>query len=256
MGRLDGQVIATTRAADPGDALVARLVAEGARVLTWPTIATDGPRDPRPLMDAALSLDAYDWVAFTSPRGVHALAGHARAPEGRPRVAAVGSATAVALADRGWPTDVVADGEGARALAEAMDACAPVKGRRVLFPASSLARATLEEALGSMGARVDRVEAYHTRMTPPDAAVVRADLASGVDVVAFASPSAVQALREALGGDLRTALGATGVAAIGRTTADALATVGIRDVEIGATAGMDGLVNACVTLTNRNSRTA
>jgi uroporphyrinogen-III synthase len=255
MGRLDGRVVATTRAADPDDSLVTRLVAEGARVVMWPTIATDEPEDARPLAEAARSLEAYDWVAFTSRRAVQALASHAGPPVGgRPRIAAVGDATAAALAKEGWPADVVASGEGARALAEAMDADAPVKGRRILFPASSLARPTLEDALRAKGAEVDRVEAYRTCTVPPDAARVRADLASGVDVVTFASPSAVQALEEALGGDLRAAMGSTSVAAIGRTTAGALEERGVRDVAIGNEAGMDGLVNACVTLMNRDPR--
>jgi uroporphyrinogen-III synthase len=148
----------------------------------------------------------------------------------------------------------VANGEGARSLAEAMDADDPVRGRRILFPASSLARSTLEEALRDKGAQVDRVDAYRTRTVPPDAVRVRADLASGVDVVTFASPSAVQALSEALGADLPAALGAARVAAIGRTTADALRERGVRNVEIGVEAGVNGLVNACVTLTNRDPR--
>jgi uroporphyrinogen-III synthase len=255
MGRLDGRVVATTRAADPEDALVTRLLAEGARVVIWPTIAIDEPQDAQPLLDAAGSLEAYDWVAFTSPRGVRALAAHAPPPQaGRPRVAAVGGATAAALAKAGWPADVVASGEGARALAETMDAGGPVRGRRILFPAGSLARSTLEDALRVKGAEVDRVEAYRTLMVPPDAARVRADLGSGVDVVTFASPSAVQALSEALGADLPAALGAARVAAIGRTTADALRERGVRNVEIGVAAGLDGLVDACVTLTNRDPR--
>jgi uroporphyrinogen III methyltransferase/synthase len=254
MGRLHGRVVATTRAADPEDALVKRLLAEGARVVVWPTIATDDPEDAGPLMGAARSLEAYDWVVFTSPRAVQALVIHAQ-PRlgGRPRIAAVGDATAAALVKEGWPADVVAGGEGARALAEAMDADGLARGDRVLFPASSLARSTLEDALRAKGAEVDRVEAYRTRVVPPDAARVRADLASGVDVVTFASPSAVQAMSEALG-DLPAALGPTRVAAIGRTTADALGERGVRDVEIGTEPGMGGLVNACVTLTNRDPR--
>lgn len=256
MGRLDGRVVATTRAHDPDDALVTRLVAEGARVLRWPTITTDEPRDPRPLVEAARSLATYDWIAFTSPRAVAVLAAHAVPPAGRPKVAAVGGATAAALSERGWPADVVAHGGGARALADAMNASATMKGARVLFPASSLARPTLEEALDTEGAHVDRVEAYHTHPVPPDGARVRADLALGVDVVTFASPSAVRALATALDDDLPTALEGTGVAAIGKTTAAALDDLGVRDVAIGPRAGMDGLVEACIERTNRQPRNA
>jgi uroporphyrinogen-III synthase len=91
---------------------------------------------------------------------------------------------------------------------------------------------------------------------PPDGARVRADLALGVDVVTFASPSAVRALATALDDDLPTALEGTGVAAIGKTTAAALDDLGVRDVAIGPRAGMDGLVEACIERTNRQPRNA
>jgi uroporphyrinogen-III synthase len=256
MGRLDGRVVATTRDGDPEDTLVRRLVADGARVLIWPTLITEGPRDPGPLAAAAAALRTYDWVAFTSPRAVSALAERTAPPGDTPRVAAVGDATASALAARGWTVHVVASGQGAGALVDAMAAAGGLDGARVLFPASSLARPVLEESLRARGARVERVEAYHVRSAPPDAARVRADLADGVDVVTFASPSAVNSLAHTLDGDLAGGLAGTGVAAIGSTTAQALEELGVRDVEIGPRAGMGGLVDACVKLTTRHPRTA
>lgn len=254
-GRLDGRVVATTRDGDPGDPLVRSLVADGARVLIWPTLVVEPPRDPAPLEEAARSLATYGWIAFTSPRAVSALAHRCGPPGKTPRVAAVGKATASALEARGWRVDVVAGGEGASALAEAMAAAAELGGARVLFPASSLARPVLEESLRAHGADVHRVEAYHVRAAPPDPAQVRADLASGVDVVTFASPSAVRSLAEALG-DLAGGLAGTGVAAIGGTTARALAELGVPDVEVGPKSGVEGLVDACVQLTNKEPETA
>lgn len=253
-GRLDGRVVATTRDGDPEDPLIRGLAADGARVLVWPTLLVEGPRDPRPLADAARALSTYDWVAFTSARAVVSLADLTSPPEGAPSVAAVGEATASALEVRGWRVGVVSGGHGAGALAEAMAEAAALDGARVLFPASSLARPVLEESLSHYGAHVHRVEAYHVRAVPPDGAQVRADLASGVDVVTFASPSAVHSLAEALGGDLAGGLAGAAVAAIGTTTAGALEELGVRNVEIGPTASMDGLVEACVTLAKRHPR--
>ncbi|MCG6990143.1 MAG: uroporphyrinogen-III synthase [Gemmatimonadetes bacterium] len=254
-GRLDGRVVATTRDGDPADPLVRSLVADGARVLIWPTLVVEPPRDPAPLEEAARSLATYGWIAFTSARAVSALAHRCGPPGELPRVAAVGKATASALEARGWRVDVVAGGEGANALAEAMAAAAELGGTRVLFPASSLARPVLEESLRAHGADVHRVDAYHVRAAPPDPAQVRADLASGVDVVTFASPSAVRSLAEALG-DLAGGLAGTGVAAIGGTTARALAELGVPDVEVGPKSGVEGLVDACVQLTNKEPETA
>lgn len=246
MGRLDARVVATTRAGDPEDSLVRLLEEEGAKVLVWPTLTLDGPADPGPLRRAARALDDYDWVVFTSARAVPALAALSSLPGDGTRVAAVGEATASAVERAGWRVDLTGGGEGAQTLVEAMAASATLEGSRVLFPAGSLARVVVEEELGALGARVDRVEAYRTRQTPPDANGVRADLRRGVDVVTFASPSAVHSLAEALDGDLRGALQGVPVAAIGRTTADALVELGIADVETSTGGGMAGLVEACV----------
>jgi uroporphyrinogen-III synthase len=95
------------------------------------------------------------------------------------------------------------------------------------------------------------VEAYRTRQAPPDAHAVRSDLRRGVDVVTFASPSAVHSLAEALDGDLRGALQGVGVAAIGKTTAQSLEESGVEEVQVGEGGGMAGLVSACVSAVAR-----
>ncbi len=246
MGRLDGRVVATTRAGDPEDSLVRLLEEEGATVLVWPTLTVDGPADPKPLRTAARSLDKYDWVVFTSARAVPALTDLASLPGDGTRVAAVGDATASALDRAGWSVDLIGGGQGAQALVEAMAGSATLDGSRVLFPAGSLARAVVEKELRALGADVERVEAYRTRQTPPDGGRVRADLRRGVDVVTFASPSAVHSLDEALNHDLRGALEGVRIAAIGGTTAESLAELGISDVEVNSGGGMAGLVDACV----------
>ena len=203
---LAGVRVVTTRSASGEDRLRALLEMAGARVLAWPTSEYPPPRDPSPLDAALARLGRFDWVVFTSARAVAAV-GEGRATMApaaggppTPRVAAVGPATARAATEAGWTVAVEGRGPGARGLAARVAATFPVAGARVLFPAASGAGPSLEEEFTALGARVTRVEAYRTVVTPPPAERVRADLAAGVDAVTFASPSAVVAVDRALGG--------------------------------------------------------
>ena len=245
MGRLNGRVVATTRDGRPGDTLVLALRAEGAEVRVWPTLSIEGPQDPAPLEAALAALGGFDWIAFTSAHAVDAVVERVPVPQGRPRTAAVGEATAEALSRRGWPVDVVGRGNGATGLADALAEAGLRSGARVLFPAGSLARDVLDRELRLMGADVHRVEAYRTTPAPPDGTVVHRDLIRGVDVVTFASPSAVRALAQALGGRLADALTACAVVAIGPTTAAALGKAGRTDVRVADRATVGALVDAC-----------
>jgi uroporphyrinogen-III synthase len=253
MSRLSGRVVATTRDGDPDDPLARALEAEGARVVAWPTIAFEPPSDPEAVAGALERLEAggYDWVVFTSARAVDALGGAGAVPDSV-RVAAVGEATARALTRAGRSVDVVGAGD-ASALVDAVAAEGSLAGARVLFPAASRAGEGLEEGLAGLGARVERVEAYRTVLVPPDRARVRTDLHAGVDVVTFASPSAVASLARALGDEWPSALDGIGVAAIGPSTRRAVADHGVRleRVEMPERPGVEGLVEACVACIER-----
>ena len=261
MKRLAGAVIATTRDGAPADPLVAGLRAEGSRVLEWPTLEFGATRDPEAFASAASRIAEYDWVVLTSARGVAALAGLTEAPsaEGpsaeasKPFVAAVGPATARALSARDWPVTCVGQG-GADALVRVLARDFSLDGARVLYPAASRARPTLELALERLGASVDRVEAYHTRQSPPDTAIVRRDLSAGVDVVTFTSPSAVDSLAAALGDDWPNALASCAVVTIGHTTASAARQHGLSQARQAPEATLDGLIEGCVLTLQRTGR--
>ncbi|MDT8341741.1 MAG: uroporphyrinogen-III synthase, partial [Longimicrobiales bacterium] len=248
-GGLAGAVVVTTRAGEGDDPLSDALRAAGAEVRAWPTLRFGEPADPRALEAALAALDRWDWLAFTSPRAVQAVAARVgrppEAPPGRWRVAAVGSGTADALRKAGWPVQLVGGDGGAEGLVEALARSgAPLTGARVLFLAGSLARTVLERGLAERGARVDRVEAYRTEVIPPDPERVRADLRRGVDAVLFASPSAVRGVDAALGGGLAGALDGVCVVAIGPTTAAELRRTGLHP-RVAQEPSWQGLVAAC-----------
>lgn len=183
--------------ADRVAALAPALRELGLRVLEAPVVET-APAESAGALDAALGLAPYDWVIFTSVRGVEAVAQRCRALGVRPgavalRVAAVGPATAGAARSAGFPLSETPEEFVTAAIPDVMG---DVRGARVLLARADLATPALERALGSSGATVTRVAAYRTlrsraKVAPCDAAAA--------DGVLFTSASAVRFLAEAIG---------------------------------------------------------
>lgn len=202
-GRLAGWRVLVTRQPEQARGLTDALAAEGAEVVEVPLIATAPPEDTAALDAAVAALGSYDWIALTSANAVRAVA-DASIRTGHPlpgglRIAAVGPSTADEVA-RSFPGASVAlqpeRDFRAEGLAEAFRSVG-LPGRRVLLPVSARARDTLATALGEQGAAVTVVVAYRT-VTPADAGLrIREALDGGIDVVTFASPSAVEGFAEA-----------------------------------------------------------
>jgi len=230
--RLDRRTVVVTRGKGGEDTLAARLSELGAAVRVLPSIAA-GPPASWDALDAALrEVARFDWIVFASATAVErtvargAALGIDRAALARPSLAAVGPATAEALARALRDPDLVpADATGA-AMAAAL---APrVRGRRVLVPRPAEGRPELVDGLAAAGADVVAVEAYRTVPAAPERL---RPLAGWIDrgevhAVAFASPSAVQAVVAALGPEAGCLVRVV-LAAIGPTTADALRKAGL-----------------------------
>ncbi len=254
-GRGPGVVV--TRDEGEGGPLTRLLADRGFRVHHWPTIRFDPPEDPEPLEAALAALDEFDWVVFTSPRAVSAVARLAGTeagtagmePRAMPRrpgglaVAAVGESTAAALSEAGWAADVVPDEATGDALVSALADAGVGHGDRVFLPVSAIARDVVPDGLKGLGADVVRVTAYRTVVPPLDPAVCRAALEAGaIAVITFTSPSTVQNLRETLGPEIfGLAVRSTRAVAIGPTTAEAVRNAGFRDVATASPHSLEGL---------------
>jgi uroporphyrinogen-III synthase len=223
---LEGQRIAVTRPADGNDQLVELLRSAGAEVVAVPLIHAVPPADSAPLRRAAAQLDTYDWIVFTSAAGVRALGAtqprSARSP--RTRIAAVGSATASAVAERfGWPVHAVPEEFSGAGLCAAMEAVAPVAGAAVLWPRADAARPELGHALHAAGALLDAPEAYHTELLPDAASsLLHMAKAGALTAITLTSPSAATVLAAA--GQLPPAVV---IAVIGPSTGRAARTLGM-----------------------------
>lgn len=240
-----GAGVAVTRAEPANGNLSRRLAERGARPVAWTTVAIAPPAEPEPLARAAARLDDWDWIVFTSAHAVEVFAALAPPPV-RARVAAVGRATAAALAAAGWPVARLPKTYSGEALVAAFESAGDAAGARVLFPAGSLARDTVARGLGALGARVERVEAYRTLTQALDAEACRAAVEAGAVVAAtFASPSAVEGLAASLGAPLfRELMARLAVASIGPVTSSALGATGrLPDAEA-AESTFDALADA------------
>ena len=225
--RLDGRTIVVTRGRGGEDALSVRLRELGADVREVPSIAFADPGDPAPLDAALLALGGFEWAVFTSATAVDrtlsrlGALGLGAGALADVRLAAVGPATAERLARRVREPDLVPAEAKGEALAAALGP--HVRGLRVLFPRPAEGRPETVDGLVAAGAELVAVEAYRTVPAAPEAIAPLGDwLERGeVDAVAFASPSAVDAVVRGLGA--RAALlSRVLLAAIGPTTSEAL----------------------------------
>lgn len=191
---LHGLSVVVTRPRHQAGALADALAAAGAAVTRLPVVALAPAADGgAALRAAARATGRYRWVAVTSANAADALAAAIRDARdlGGTRLAAVGAATADALARARLIADLVPDEPSAEGLVAAMPP-ADAAGAAVLHPRSSAAAGTLARGLRAKGWVVDEVEAYRT-VCPDPAALAAGDLdaARAADAVVLASPSAV-----------------------------------------------------------------
>jgi uroporphyrinogen-III synthase len=237
---LRGLTVVVTRAAEQAGGLATPLVRLGARVVELPTIRIGEPADGGAGLDAALaSPSRYDWVVVTSVNGARAVS--RRVPDARRlagvRLAAIGPATAQALAEAHLPPDLVPP----RFVAESLLEVFPSGSGRVLLARAAVARDVLPDGLRERGWTVDVVEAYRTAPArPADDALERL---AGADVACFTAPSTFEQFLELAG---RSRL-APAVACIGPVTAAAVRAAGITPAVVAPVHTIPGLVDALIT---------
>ena len=210
--------VIVTRPEGQADELADRLRALGHEVVLCPLVRIE------PIGDKPIDVSVYDWVVVTSANGAHELA---RRRSGDPRrLAAIGPATAAALAADGLQPDLVP----AVSTQEGLLAELPRPAGRVLVAAAESARRLLVDEL-----EADFVPLYRTVELRPD------EPPAG-DVVILASGSAARAFG-ALGLDVPAV-------SIGPQTTAAAQAAGVRVVAEAKTHDAHGLVNAVVSLSS------
>jgi uroporphyrinogen-III synthase len=259
---LSGKRIVITRAVEQAHDLKDRLENLGATILLFPAVSFSEPADVTELDRAICSLESFDWILFTSANAVRFFAGRRRklgivaGEKLRPRRAAVGLATASAAAAEGLTIEYVAKESLGGALARELSAS--LVGKRVLLPRSERAGRDLPDALKAAGAEVTEVVAYHTGgVGAVEPGVMKAMREARVDAVLFFSSSAVENLRDKLGADILSMLGAraalgsmlgarAALGAVGPVTAAALRKAGLPVTIQAAEATAESMATAIV----------
>jgi uroporphyrinogen-III synthase len=176
-GPLAGRRILVTRAPHQAGKLSGRLRSLGAEVFEIPAIEIVPPDSFAPLDTALMNLSQYQWLILTSANAVEAVWTRRAALAIDPgrfaplKVAAVGSATARAIAERGLRVAVTPKEYVAESLVEALEKQS--HGQRVLLARAAVARDVIPEALRARGAHVDVVDAYRTVIPEQSVTAIR-----------------------------------------------------------------------------------
>jgi uroporphyrinogen-III synthase len=246
---LRGCRVVVTRPENQSGSLCERLRALGAEPIGFPVIAIAAP-EPGGTLDQVLGrIGDYSWIIFTSVNGVEHFWARLTAlcekretgvigiPNYRGQVAAIGPATAAALARRGVTVDLMPAEYRAEAI---LDAIGDLDGLRILLPRANVARAELAVGLRARGAQVDEVAAYRTVPSTPPPSAFQA-LQRGVDILTFTSSSTVRAFIALTSGlDYGDPL----VACIGPVTADTARQLGLRVDVVAEDYTTEGLLDA------------
>lgn len=250
-----GKTIVVTRAREQASELAERLEELGARVLQSPSIAVR-PLEDYSAVDAAIKrVETYDWLVFTSVNGVkffwERLAAEAKDTRAlyRAKVAAIGPATANALAKVGVFADIVPPAYVAEEVVKMLGEYEgdSLAGKKILIPRALKARSTLPDGLSQAGAKVEVAPVYQTVPEKGASAEIRALLAvDKLDCVTFASSSTVTNFLDAIPPEELKARPRALLAAIGPITAETLASYGLKADIVPAKYDIPGLCAAIV----------
>ena len=233
---LAGKLIVITRAPQQAPAFSRALADAGASVIHFPCVDFVAPKDWGPLDSALSRIQQFDWLVFTSQNAVlffrqrqfeidPARSGLASR---RPKIAALGAATAKISKDAGLLPDFTAS--DARSGSEFVAAFAPLaRGKKVLLPQSDHAGDGVAASLSDAGAIVTSVVAYRTCVPELlDGNALDRIQREAADIIFFASPSAFHNFAQMIGDEKMKQLAKHCVfGAIGPTTARAIRGAGV-----------------------------
>ena len=227
---LAGKKILVTRAALQAGELAAEIEKSGGTPVLFPTIEIR-PAGSWEECDRSIDrIDSYDGLIFTSTNGVQYFCerwsgrGLPVASLQTKIICVVGEKTGRAAAGLGLRVTVMPQRFTATDLAHTL-AQGDLRGKRFLFPRGSLGDDTIPEHLSLLGALVDGVTVYETRLARPgNFQPVRTMLLEGrIDVVTFTSPSTFNNFVALFSGDeLMKFRPRTLIAAIGPATSAAI----------------------------------
>ena len=254
---LAGLNVLVTRAVVQAGDLTEGLESKGATVHVIPAVLMEAVGDPAGIRQLLDDPGSYDHLVFTSVNGVEFFlnflendpVGKTTAVADLPPALCVGSRTASAWKKAGGSVGLVPDKYTAHGLLEMLEP--ELSGQRFAILRPREITTALGELIRARGGEVEEVILYRTVVPEQGAVELEAVMESGLDVLTFASPSAVKGIIT-LGArsqepGARNLLGIQALC-IGPTTAEAAREAGFTDVHYPAEHTAEGMIEMLIKL--------
>lgn len=240
--------VLVTRTANQAAAFSQKLLDAGFTPVEFPVIQLE-PLPWGPLDEALTLLPSFDWLIFTSGNAVDFFLRRADALnlvlENLPCIAAVGSATARRLAERGIVIDYMPNEFVGTVLVRGLG---DLTGKKVLLPRAKIGRPEITDLLQAQGANLTEVALYDT-VTAVPTPKAWIEFNRGAAAITFTSPSSVRNFFKIMAdyparliAPLEKMLQHTLVVCIGPVTADAATEAGLSELLIPEEYTIDGMV--------------
>ena len=223
---LFGKRIIVTRSRDQASVFAEMLINAGATPIEFPSIDVVPPASWDELDSALNSIEAFNWVIFTSANAVRFFFERLKTRSMDIRslkgvnLCVVGPKTAEALEQHGLKADLIPTEFKAEGVLAALGGV-QVKGRKFLVPRAKVARELIPDKLRELGAEVTVATAYENVRPAADVERVKRLLEEKrIAAVTFTSSSTVNNFVEMLGEkEYKSLMNGAAVACIGPVTA-------------------------------------
>jgi uroporphyrinogen-III synthase len=251
---LAGVNVLVTRTPDQADDLAEPLRALGAEVTAIPAIRIEPEEEVTGLEEALATFNSYHGLVFTSVNGVEffrlRLEEAGMDPAHAPPAYCVGPRTAAAWSGTGGQVKTLPEKFTASEVAGQMGG--DLAGKKYLVLRPRVVKTELGEILRQRGAEADELVLYRTEMNSAGAGELKQLLEGrGVDVITYASPSAVRGTVIMAGGAEN--LAGTITLCIGPTTAEAAARAGLDNIHYPESYTVEGMIEMLPGLVSADS---
>ncbi len=255
-----GKKIVVTRARAQASNFIKLLRNAGAQCIEIPTIEIMPPEDNKALEQSIDNIKSFDWVIFTSVNGVKFFFDTLYSKNkdvrilGHLKFACIGPVTKETLREYGIISDVLPDTYKAESVIKAFSD-KNIKGRHILIPRAKKARAVLPLELIKMGAEVEEVTAYETKLSDHGKDTLINMLENNeIDMVTFTSSSTIENFVKLLPKDQSKKLLKTFTSAcIGPITEKTAISLGINPDIVADEYTIEGLMNSILDHFNTNN---
>ncbi len=247
---LFGKRIVVTRARAQSSSLVDHIDLLGGEAIELPVIEVTDSDQGFDLSEP----EKFNWIVFTSVNAVEHFFKAIRLLNvdarrfAKARIAAIGQATADALASFGWLSEVCPGQQDRDGLLQALQQQIQ-PGSNILLPRGNLASNWLPDRLQEFGANIQNWTVYSTKPVTEEesmADIIQELRVGRINAITFTSSSTVQhfiePLKRLLGDEVQTLLTDIPFVCIGPQTAETAITYGFGVIHTANSTGIDGLI--------------